>query len=68
MVLDEADEVAQASVNVDGAQRMHNAYMLIYEKAEKKPMKIVCPEKAVRLIKEQPKELIDFIRQNPMVL
>ena len=47
---------------------MHNAYMLIYEKAEKKPMKVVCPEKAVRLIKEQPKELIDFIRQNPMVL
>lgn len=57
-----------ATITSDGAQRMHNAYMLIYEKAEKKPMRIVCPEKAIRLILDQPLKLINFIRENPLVL
>ena len=32
--------------------------MLVYEKAEKKPLKIICPEETVKLIKAQPEQMI----------
>ena len=33
-----------------GAARSHNAYMLIYEKAVKTPLKVVCRDEDIRLI------------------
>ena len=39
-------------------QQSHNAYILIYEKAEKKPLKIICSPENVSLIKAQPRSVI----------
>lgn len=32
-------------------QQSHNAYMLVYEKAQKKPLKLVCSPENINLIK-----------------
>ena len=44
-------------------QQSHNAYMLVYEKAKKKPLKLVCSPDNVNLIKTQPKAVIDRINR-----
>ena len=35
--------------------------MLVYEKAEKKPLKVICPEETVKLIKAQPESVIEKV-------
>ena len=35
--------------------------MLVYEKAEKKPLKVICPEETVKLIKAQPESMIEKV-------
>ncbi len=44
------------------AARSHNAYMLIYEKAIKRPLKIVCKDEEIELIQQLPKSLIPKLR------
>ena len=36
--------------------------MLVYEKAEKKPLKVVCSEENINFIKSQPASLIDRLK------
>lgn len=38
--------------------------MLIYEKAEKKPLKFVCSKENFDLIKAQPQAVIDAVTKN----
>lgn len=40
----------ESSVYKDSSQKSHNAYMLIYEKAIKQPLKIVCDDEVIRKI------------------
>jgi len=40
------------------AAQSHNAYMLIYEKAIKQPMKIVCDEEIIKKIQQMPEQLV----------
>jgi hypothetical protein len=48
-----------SSYNSDQAQQSHNAYMLIYEKAIKQPMKIVCDKDIVNKIQALPEQLVN---------
>lgn len=40
------------------AAQSHNAYMLVYEKAIKQPMKIVCDEDVIKKIQQMPEKLV----------
>ena len=44
------------------ATRSHNAYMLIYEKAIKRPLKVVCKEEEIEMIQQLPESLIPKLR------
>ena len=44
------------------AARSHNAYMLIYEKAIKRPLKVVCKEEDIELIRQLPESLVPKLR------
>ena len=46
-----------------GAQQSHNAYMLVYEKAKKKPLKIVCSDVHLDYIKAQPRSVISKLKK-----
>ena len=67
------DSVANANVNMNHmvneydasaatAARSHNAYMLIYEKAIKRPLKVVCKDEDVKLIQQLPESLVPKLR------
>lgn len=45
------------------AQQSHNAYMLVYEKAEKKPLKVICSDEHLNLIKKQPLSMIEKLEE-----
>lgn len=50
MVVDYTDIGGNAGSG-GNAQQSHNAYMLVYEKAEKKPLRVVCSDDHINLIK-----------------
>ena len=49
-------------VSTATAARSHNAYMLIYEKAIKRPLKVVCKDEDIQLIQQLPESLIPKLR------
>ena len=67
------DSVANANVSMNhmvneydvsnaSAARSHNAYMLIYEKAVKRPLKVVCKDEDIQLIQQLPESLVPKLR------
>jgi len=62
--------VDYTDIGVNQAQQSHNAYMLVYEKAVKNPLQIVCSEETLSLIKGQSREVIqrasDYANPRPL--
>ena len=46
------------NIDVKSFAQSHNAYMLVYEKAQKRPLKVVCSEEDLKLISAQPPSII----------
>ena len=56
-----ANDYEASNANASAA-RSHNAYMLIYEKAIKRPLKVVCKEEDIELIQQLPESLLPKLR------